>query len=116
MRYALHLQRIHIHGRHSKFSRCSRERAWLLARNYRCVPGSIGDAACRVQKLFPDRRMTARRIRRTRSDALMLLPLILDKWQEGGMSGFRFGAGSFLRALVRDADFVDGNYHIHWLE
>ena len=58
MRYALHLQRIHIHGRHSKFSRCSRESAWLLARNYRCVPGSIGHAACRIQKLFPERRMT----------------------------------------------------------
>ena|SRR5215467_13716341 len=86
MRYALHLQRIHIHGRHSKFSGCSRERAWLLARNYRCVPGSIGDAACRIQKLFPDRRMTARRIRRTRSDALMLLPLVARKRHAQGFA------------------------------
>jgi hypothetical protein len=28
--------------------------------------------------------MTAHRISRSRSDALMLHPLILDKWQEGG--------------------------------
>src|SRR5215831_16089946 len=108
MRYALHLQRIHIYGRHSKFSRCSREWAWLLARNYRCVPGSIEHAACRIQKLFPDRRMTARRIRRTRSDALVLLPLILDKWQESGMPGFRFGAGSFLRESGRSGSAALG--------
>ena len=81
MRYALHLLPIHIHGRHSKFSRCSRESAWLLARNYRCVPGSNGHAACRIQKLFPERRMTAHRIGRSRSDALMVHQLIPEDQQ-----------------------------------
>jgi acetyl-CoA carboxylase, biotin carboxylase subunit len=49
---------------------------------------------------------------KTRSECLMRLHRALDEFV---VDGVETTLPLFL-ALVRDADFVDGNYHIHWLE
>jgi acetyl-CoA carboxylase biotin carboxylase subunit len=49
---------------------------------------------------------------KTRTECLMRLRRSLDEFVVDGVETTL----PLFRALVRDADFVDGNYHIHWLE
>ena len=49
---------------------------------------------------------------KTRGECLMRLRRALDEFVVDGVETTL----PLFRALVRDADFVDGNYHIHWLE
>jgi acetyl-CoA carboxylase biotin carboxylase subunit len=49
---------------------------------------------------------------KTRAECLMRLRRSLDEFVVDGVETTL----PLFRALVRDADFVDGNYHIHWLE
>jgi acetyl-CoA carboxylase, biotin carboxylase subunit len=49
---------------------------------------------------------------RTRGECLMRLRRALDEFVVDGVDTTL----PLFRALVRDADFVDGNYHIYWLE
>src|SRR5262252_5034613 len=49
---------------------------------------------------------------KTRAECLMRLRRSLDEFVIDGIETTL----PLFRALVRDADFVDGNYHIHWLE
>src|ERR1700693_5577142 len=49
---------------------------------------------------------------KTRSECLMRLKRSLDEFVVDGVETTL----PLFRALVRDGDFVDGNYHIHWLE
>jgi len=49
---------------------------------------------------------------KTRAECLMRLRRSLDEFVVDGIETTL----PLFRALVRDSDFVDGNYHIHWLE
>jgi acetyl-CoA carboxylase, biotin carboxylase subunit len=49
---------------------------------------------------------------KTRSECLMRLKRALDEFVVDGIETTL----PLFRALVRDRDIVDGNYHIHWLE
>jgi acetyl-CoA carboxylase biotin carboxylase subunit len=49
---------------------------------------------------------------KTRGECLMRLRRALDEFVVDGIETTL----PLFRALVRDADFVDGSYHIHWLE
>jgi len=49
---------------------------------------------------------------KTRSECLMRLKRALDEFVVDGVETTL----PLFSALVRDSDFVDGNYHIHWLE
>jgi len=49
---------------------------------------------------------------KTRAECLMRLRRSLDEFVIDGIETTL----PLFRTLVRDADFVDGNYHIHWLE
>jgi acetyl-CoA carboxylase biotin carboxylase subunit len=49
---------------------------------------------------------------KTRTECLMRLRRALDEFVVDGIETTL----PLFRALVRDVDFIDGNYHIHWLE
>jgi acetyl-CoA carboxylase biotin carboxylase subunit len=49
---------------------------------------------------------------KTRAECLMQLRRALDEFVLDGVETTL----PLFRALVRDADIIDGRYHIHWLE
>ena len=49
---------------------------------------------------------------KTRTECLMRLRRALDEFVVDGIETTL----PLFRTLVREQDFIDGNYHIHWLE